>query len=212
MVASGCHSSGNKGDASADPMQNRPAEVRELEYVAQELPAGLPRPSEDQGGLRWQDGQGEFVLVLGLERAVEPASEETPMEHETVKLSAVCYPIMPGGEPSRELWTWMNELAPCPLDLTALFEPAATLLTDLDQDGVAEVSFLTRTACRADLSPAKLEIHLHEGDQAYVLEGTTGISYEGQSEEAQVTREPEGPEAFREHLLGLFEEFKMEEF
>ncbi len=60
-------------------------------------------------------------------------------------------------------------------DLTAKFHDAAFSVTDLDRDGVAEVTFGYELACRSDVSPATYKLVLLENGKKFILRGETKI-------------------------------------
>ncbi len=61
----------------------------------------------------------------------------------------------------------------CEFDLTLEVIEGSIRLTDLDDDGEPEVSFIYRTACRSDVSPLTAKLLLYEGSTQYALRGTT---------------------------------------
>ena len=59
--------------------------------------------------------------------------------------------------------------------VTARFHDNATMVTDLDHDGLAEVTFAYEVACRSDVSPATYKLLMLENGDKYILRGTTRI-------------------------------------
>ena len=43
----------------------------------------------------------------------------------------------------------------------------AAVVTDLDQDGIAETTVQYKLACRSDVSPALMKLVMHEGETKY---------------------------------------------
>ena len=50
-------------------------------------------------------------------------------------------------------------------------------MTDLDSNGTTETTFFFKTACRSDVSPADIELIMHENKKKYTLKGTSFIRY-----------------------------------
>lgn len=76
---------------------------------------------------------------------------------------------------SKLLWEMKDYEALCDLDLTTNFLYPSVNLTDLDKDGVAEVSFMYTLGCTGDVSPAILKLMLYENGEKYALRGRTRL-------------------------------------
>ncbi|MGQ9896034.1 MAG: M949_RS01915 family surface polysaccharide biosynthesis protein [Acidobacteriota bacterium] len=126
-------------------------------------------------GFRWNDLDGEHYLILtetGPFGSRQPSLDfDTP---QTAELYAYCFTVTNGR--FSQAWRITDFVRDCPLDTTAEFIPAATEITDLDNDGSAEVWVMYKTACRSDVSPATLKIIMYEGNQKYALRGRTRIA------------------------------------
>jgi hypothetical protein len=59
--------------------------------------------------------------------------------------------------------------------VTAAFHDAAFAVTDLDHDGLAEITFGYELACRSDVSPATYKLLVIENGAKYILRGQTRI-------------------------------------
>jgi hypothetical protein len=73
-------------------------------------------------------------------------------------------------------WQVHDFIADCPLDLQARFRPKGVTVTDLDQNGTAEVWLVYRTVCRGDVSPSTQKIIMYEGKRKYAVRGTSRIT------------------------------------
>lgn len=61
----------------------------------------------------------------------------------------------------------------CEFELTLEVIEGSIRLTDLDDDGEPEVSFIYRLACRSDVSALTAKLLMYEGSTKYALRGTT---------------------------------------
>lgn len=100
----------------------------------------------------------------------------------------------------REVWKAKDFVKQCEFDLELEFLDGSFEVTDLDDDGVAEVSFLYKLGCRSDVSPLEVKLLMYEGSKKYALRGE---SYErvGETEYAGGTFKPDfgdAPPAFLE--------------
>ena len=103
----------------------------------------------------------------------------------------------------------------CPLDLEARFLPKALTVTDLDQDGTAEVWLVYRTTCQGDVSPSTQKIILYEGPRKYAVRGTSRIVIgRGQYDGGTYTLDAAwraAPPAFRQHATQLWQQHRNEQ-
>ena len=53
------------------------------------------------------------------------------------------------------------------------FVPKATTITDLDNDGIAEISLPYVSICRGGMDPGDMKIIMYEGSTKYALRGST---------------------------------------
>jgi hypothetical protein len=78
-----------------------------------------------------------------------------------------------GARDGRMLRVVRDGVPACELDLFAEFVPEATEVTDLDGDGIGELTFAYRTSCTGDVSPMTLKLLVLEQRDKYILRGTT---------------------------------------
>ena len=128
-----------------------------------------------QGGtttVSWTDRNGENRAVFSVVDTRDPDEGEEPggtSRQAKVELSA-------SGKP---LQTWTVDVPGCEFDQVGGFADAAIGLTDLDGDGVGELSFANASGCVSGLQPWTLTVVMLEGRERYVLTGTTHIDYGG---------------------------------
>lgn len=63
----------------------------------------------------------------------------------------------------------------CDVHLRASFRDAALSLTDLDADGIGEITFAYSLSCASDVSPSILKLLMLENGDKYILRGTTRV-------------------------------------
>jgi hypothetical protein len=74
------------------------------------------------------------------------------------------------------LWKTFDFVRDCPFDLELNFLPNCLTITDLDNNGIAESTYLYKLACRSDVSPAVLKLIMHEGKKKYAIRGETIVT------------------------------------
>lgn len=146
--------------------------------VVEELnPSGPPWPAEAVGvvdfGVQWRDRAGEHLVVASkhVERA-DAKNAGVLMLKRWIK-----------GTSQEEMgdvsWRLSQEykapIDPCPFELTLGTLRGPWTLSDLNDDGVAELTFAWRYGCRADASPNTHEVILLNNTSLYALRGTSKV-------------------------------------
>lgn len=123
-----------------------------------------------------QDAGGRHVLVLT--RSEEPThSTYDPDSKERIELLATYYDEVSGGW--KQAWT-IKEVVDCPgLDLAGRFLSKGVTVTDLDRNGVAEVTVPYFTFCGGGVDPGVLKVILRQGDTKFALRGETELRLKG---------------------------------
>jgi hypothetical protein len=106
----------------------------------------------------------------------------------------------------------------CPLDLALNYNPNSLTVTDIDENGIAETTFLYRLSCKGDVSPDDLKLIMHQGKDKYALRGTTELKYKANG---KVTKEggdykvdasfDKAPKDFLDYAKKQWEKFKTQE-
>jgi hypothetical protein len=87
----------------------------------------------------------------------------------------------------------------------------------LDNNGIAESTFLYRLGCRSDLSPVPLKLIMHEGKAKYTLRGETMVPSDNPKEKlgGPKTIDPtfhRAPKVFLNYALQQWNTFEEEKF
>lgn len=128
------------------------------------LPAGLAFEGSLSGGCTWEDRNGRNFLLLTL---TEPRSDGA----ETLAISLYAYHYALRNDSLRLLRRIQDFERGCMFDLAVGHVENSLQLSDLDQDGLAEICFLYTLGCRSDISPAGLKLMLLENGEKYALRG-----------------------------------------
>lgn len=152
---------------------------------------------------RWRDRLGEHTLLL-----TETGEFPTPGQvrdggedpWRDAELYAYDYAV--NGSSPELVWRTFDHQRECEFDLTAAFVPGSLTITDLDANGVGEVTFLYTLHCTSDVSPATRKLIMREGEAKYAIRGTTKLprGYGG----GEMHLDPSfraAPKPFREHAV-----------
>ncbi|MGI4866733.1 MAG: M949_RS01915 family surface polysaccharide biosynthesis protein [Janthinobacterium lividum] len=193
-------------------MSSAQAQLRVSPLAPSAVPATLKRSGRVVQALRYTDRTGTYT-VLATEIGPRPDSDPaTPgSEGQRADLYAYQYPAT-GPAPSWQVHDFVDD---CPLDLEARFLPKALTVTDLDQDGTAEVWLVYRTTCRGDVSPSTQKIILYEGPRKYAVRGTSRIALGGGLHDGGTytldAAWVAAPATFRQHAAQLWQQHRDEQ-
>ena len=146
------------------------AQLRVSPLAPAAVPAALKRSGRVVQALRYTDRTGTYT-VLATEVGPRPDPAAQGGEGQRADLYAYQYPAT-GVAPTWQVHDFVDD---CPLDLAAQFVPKGLTITDLDQDGTAEVWLVYRTTCRGDVSPSTQKIIMYEGPRKYAMRGSSRL-------------------------------------
>ncbi len=133
-------------------------------------------PGKFVAGKTVRDSQGEHAILLS--RRLGPSHENPGGDaDERIELNA-SYHTRKGGSWVR---TWLvHDRVDCPhLDVEARFIPGALTVTDLDGNGVAEVTMAYTMFCGGGVDASDLKIILRQGAQKFAMRGRTLLKAPG---------------------------------
>jgi hypothetical protein len=184
------------------------AQLRVSPLVPAAVPATLKHSGRVVQALRYTDRTGTYtVLATEIGPRLDPAAQST--DGQRADLYAYQYPAA-SAAPSWQVHDFVDD---CPLDLEASFRPNGLTISDLDQDGTAEVWLVYRTVCRGDVSPSTQKIIMYEGRRKYAVRGTSRLTLGGQHEGGSYTLDAAwqaAPVAFRQHAAQLWKQHRDE--
>lgn len=177
-----------QGKRTATP--EKPIEKKEPE-ISQKTPvfngvidtlkeADIPKPFYNKNlrhAYSWADADGTHLLFFYISK---PQIEKSPkyMEDEKrVDFKAEQY--VKQADTFKAEWTAIDGVQNCAFDMWLdVFEKSISV-TDLDSNGVAEVSFMYSLACRSDVSPSNIKLLMYEKGQKMALRGYAFLEIAG---------------------------------
>jgi hypothetical protein len=156
----------NKKQDSKTAVQEQKV-VSEVEEVTAAVSALLPLPSSYQlkRAKKWHDVSGENWLVL----YETGAYIEKGQTNASAKLSAVLFQKTDSGFVTN--WKMIDHISDCELDIFCSFYDDHLTITDLDSNGLAEITMLYALSCKGDVSPNEKKLIMYEGTQKYAIRG-----------------------------------------
>lgn len=133
---------------------------------ANDLPPGVTVRGTFRSGVKFADKNGTNYLLFG---------SSTDQKRNSAMLFVEDWVVPVKGAP-RNLLPVRDFVEPCEMGgVTAEFHDAALAITDLDGDGIAEVTFAYELACRSDVSSATYKLLVLENGRKYILRGETAV-------------------------------------
>lgn len=156
-----------KQESNTTPVVQEEKVVSEVEEVTAAVSALLPLPSSYQlkRAKKWHDVSGENWLVL---YETGPYIEKG-QSNASAKLSAVLYQKTDSGFVTK--WKMMDHINNCELDIVCSFYDDNLTITDLDSNGLAEITMVYALSCKGDVSPNEKKLLMYEGAQKYAIRG-----------------------------------------
>lgn len=159
--------------ATSGPKSPAPAGTGELADVTYDLDPSVEarRGGLDADGavqaLRFTDANGANLVVLrtpGTQRDPRLLADHVLLRAATGGAGRVLRAVRDGEEA-------------CEFDETAEFVDGSLSVRDDDQDGLGEVTFAYRLACRSDVSESELKLLVLEDGKKYILRGTSSSQF-----------------------------------
>ncbi len=191
------------------------AEVSMLQFDKSDLPSEIKYTGNIVTGKRWKDKNGENILILTKTKIKEKKVKQPDFGDNVRECELYGYHYVSSGGSYSLLWKINDLINDCVFDLTLDFIPGSLSITDLNDDGIAESTFLYKMACRSDVSPSVLKLLMHENDSKYALRGNMFIKVEGFTDGGNYKIDKafdNAPEGFLEFAKSQWNEFKLETF
>jgi hypothetical protein len=135
------------------------------------LPAGVTYSGKAVHSLTWKDREGRHVFIAS-ESGLAQTADSAGSDLKRGTITARHYVL---ADTNRLTWTETDSVVGCGADADLGFLTSAFQLTDLDSDGIYELWLVKRSACRSDVSPADMQLVMHEGDQRFTMIGKTRV-------------------------------------
>jgi hypothetical protein len=76
-------------------------------------------------------------------------------------------------------WQANDFVRDCEVDVSLDYRPGSLTVTDIDGDGIAEVTFAYTQSCSGDVSPKTMKLLMYEGTTKYAVRGETRVDTGG---------------------------------
>lgn len=152
--------------------------------------------------IQFRDGSGRNLLALKRTESSQLLADS--QTESLITLSARLYRRVQPGESLQQVWEIKDWVSCVGLDVSADFIPEATAITDLNDDGRAEVTVAYRLFCGGGVDPKDLKVIMREGERKYAIRGQSTILVDGEApyggQREKDTSLSFAPKVFVDHL------------
>jgi hypothetical protein len=189
------------------------AQVKVTQLDKTAIPKTIKYTGHIINAVTYIDNEGEH-LVVTTETGLTPSKSKDIQPSRDAALYAYHYKKI--GAELKLTWTTYDFIYGCGEDLAAHYQPKTFAVTDLDNNGKAEVWLMYKTVCHGDVSPSDLKIIMHQGDKKYAVRGRTkakvsDTTYEGGEYTFDAVFKA-GPKTFRDYAANLWKNNMIEDW
>ncbi|MDT8925551.1 hypothetical protein RBE51_22470 [Pseudomonas taiwanensis] len=159
--------------------------------------------------VHFRDRDSEGLLVLSRVDG-QATDSDTEQEVDKVQLKATLYGRAAERDAFKPRWQIEQETS-CPgLDLDVDFYTDVSDVSDLNKDGVAEVTVASHAFCGGGIDPHDISIELREGQASYTITGQSLITPAGEEpiggERDDSASLKNAPQVLREHMDAVWQQ------
>jgi hypothetical protein len=122
-------------------------------------------------GKHWKDKRGENVVII-----TETGIYWSNVIDATRGAKLFAYHFIKTTDNSfKEIWKISEVVENCAFDVRCGIFGNSLTVTDLDNDGIAEVGFIIVKGCKAEPGPDEKKLVFYEGKDLYTIKGTTTV-------------------------------------
>ncbi len=147
------------------------AQIRVTSLDNHTVPQNIRYAGKLVRAVRWADQTGDQIVILS-DTSPYP-TKDTVEEGNDEEIFASHFQI--SGDHSILTWRVCDFEKACDLDMDFYFVNDAFAVTDLNQEGKAEVWIMYRNSCHGDVSPVPMKIIMYEDGHKYAVRGTTRV-------------------------------------
>jgi len=148
--------------------------ISDIKYNVNEFKSVLKYSGKIDFGVQWKDKNGLNVVILTTSE-IKRSKSKTGIEEYSESKNLYGYQFIKSNDKFEELWKVQDFVNDCDADLELKFIENSLSVTDINNNGIGETTFLYTLGCRSDVSPVGLKLLMHEGKDKYALRGETLI-------------------------------------
>jgi len=193
------------------------AQLRVTKLTKTDVPASIHYVGHVLEVINYTDIEGEH-LVFTTETGVT-ASKKTDGIDGLREAEINAYNYVIGSNTPKLIWKVHDFVAPCPVEVLLNYVPNTFAVTDLDNDGKAEVWLMYKAACNGDVAPLVMKVIMYQSTKKYAMRGETKtqtmnnpVHYGGSGTYTFDAAFKTGPDAFRQYAEALWKKNYLEKW
>ena len=137
------------------------------------LPTGINFTGKVKTAVRWTDKSGNNIVIT-TETGEKTSKKEEPT-NDFREAALYAYHYIDSKDSTFLTWKVYDFIKDCSFDIEASFIKNSFQVTDLNNDGVAEVWLMYKTVCTSDVSPCDMKIIMYQRQQKYTMRGQNKV-------------------------------------
>lgn len=133
------------------------------------LPAGVKYEGKVKNAVQWKDNLGDNIVIT-TETGSYP-SKNPSEDEESNDADIFAYHYIIKGDKVTLNWQVRDRIINCFLDLELSYIKNTFQVTDLDNNGEAEVWLMYKIGCRSDVCPCDMKIIMYQGQKKHAIRG-----------------------------------------
>jgi len=189
------------------------AQIKITSVDKKKIPQSIHYSGHIVDAVEYTDAEGQHLMITTETGNVNVRDTEG---NDARKADVYAYNYIVKGDQYVIAWQMHDLTGECLVDTKASYVPNTFSVTDLNNDGKAEVWLMYVTACRGDVSPSSMKIIMHEGNKKYAIRGESKVKvsekeYDGgryiMDDSFKVA-----PDVFKQYAIQLWKKNIMEKF
>lgn len=136
------------------------------------IPKGINYTGHIVNAVRWTDSLGDNIVIT---TETGPYDSKTMAEDGYRDAALYAYHYLLQQDSFKLTWKVYDFTKDCPVDIRADYIKKTFAITDLNNDGTAEIWLMYRTVCHGDVSPSNMKIIMYESNRKYAIRGTNRV-------------------------------------
>jgi len=125
-------------------------------------------------GVRWKDTKGNHVVFYSA-TGLYDSRDPDPGDGINSEIFAYHYTYDDNPDYAKRVWMFEESVLNCPLATILEFLDQSLRITDLNNNGDAEIWFVYRGGCTGDITPFGMSIVMYERDKKYMVDGEVQV-------------------------------------
>ena len=146
--------------------------IQKQELTSADIPGEIPWQGDLIKGYRYEDNTGENIVITTESEIMDWIDPENPDEDGGSYKQMWAYRFQKQGNEWVEVWKFYEIETYCYNFPVADFVKDALSITDLDNNGTAEIWLMYLQSCPGDPSPIAMYLRMYDNLTIYTMEGT----------------------------------------